>query len=279
VLDRNNYGMHTRNIRIISTLILLLSASIAFATDVRTETENIALSEIVASLKENANQIKTIHYKVITTDLKGNMTTSEFLYEEPDKFKRITSEFIEIVRGESGHLLDPATKKITRKYTVDQNLVNIYHRYSHPYMPDFNAFDHYEFKTIERITTIPDNLRELYSTVNTENIYRIEAIPDSEFDIYHTKFEYIVDLDLGLLVSTTGYIPGILGSGIEEEIGDSTVIKKIQKMEDIYLAKEVRFQMSVIDFGEEGIKDNLVKYEIISLNQDIDDNEFLIENK
>lgn len=243
----------------------------------QTELADKTLEEIIRILADDVAKINSIHYRKIIFDSTGKTKFGEIYYKHPDKFKQQNENKIAIVNNKILYIIDTDAQKVIQEMDVKTTYSSRLDYFSdlHKINLPSDAYKDYDFE-IRKLIEVPETLKDLYKSARFPNLYLVIGKAKEEALLNLVKIEFVIDTDLDLVVNMKGYVLGILGSGREEELANETTVKKVQKaMENLYLPKEVTFTKIIEEYGHEKGVDT-IEYEIISLNEEIDDMEFSV---
>ena len=245
----------------------------------KTAVSNLAVSDIVEVLKKKEQEIKTIHFKVIIDKGSNESAIDEIYYKSPDKFKAVQKDADSIIIDDKYYVIDRATNKIVDEKSFDLQQADMLKAL---YLPNLEWVSNYYDLEVEAFKQVPDFLSKFYGSAISPDLYLITAKlkenTDSPYYPSVIKLEYYIDIKFGVAIAIREFWPGILGSGQTHEVSREHLVKSVEefpKGSGIFLPDQVEIKGKAKELS--GVNEFLLIV-LLSLNEDIDDEEFSVES-
>ena len=240
----------------------------------RTSASDKTVDEILQLIDQKVAAIKSIHFKRVSVRGEPNELFEEIIYKAPHSFKVIESNAIGVIKNGDYYIIDPQTNKVLQQDRLEPTKVSLLKGIGFYNLSE--ALEAYNL-SIDKIDGCPDFLSEVCKATSI-NLYLITAtVKDKDKGFYpptSKKIEYLIDSQTGLCLAKKDYWLGILGSGKEEELALEYIVTEIgQTAEGIPFAS-----LGIAKGHVEELKDLSQdwKVNILSINQDINDQEFVV---
>ncbi len=237
----------------------------------QTTTSDKTLEDIMALINQRVSAINFIHFRRMN---KHNVLLEEIFFKSPDKIKVVASDAITVLNGTTYTVIDPKDNTKMHEDTIAPGqwslLRGIGFYNLNESSRDYNL-------TIEKIVDCPVFLSEVCIGASISLYLITGKLKNPDGGPYYPptpKIEYFIDGQSGLCVAKREYWLGIMGSGKEEELAKETIVTHIeQTKEGISFASAGMTKGHVNELA--GLNEDW-EINVLSINQDINDQEFVV---
>ena len=239
---------------------------------VKTTASDILLNDLIKLIEQKSKTIRTIHYKKTNSAHGSDQLIEEVFYQSDNKAKITTPNGDFVINHNISTLLNDvkdSMKGDSFHVTHNSMMKSIQFR---DFKEDSAMFDF----VVGKADCCPDGLKQVCEDY-APNLYVVTGKIKPNLKTNISKKIFLVDVNTGLCVAELEYWHGVIGSGLDEELAQITIVASIQE-----LPSGIKLPLDGITKGrvEELSNINQVwKIQVFSINKDIDDTNFIETKK